>query len=79
MASKLPSSLFDSEDSLVPLRKLMGWQTPGYESKVQRGIVSLANMWPGDFVFFSAYVLDGLVPPLSSFFLTLLEHYKLQL
>jgi hypothetical protein len=30
----------------------------------------------GDFVFFAAYALAGLVPPLSSF-LTLLEYYGL--
>jgi hypothetical protein len=34
---------------------------------------------PGDFVYFSLYALAGLVPPLSSFFLMLLEHYGLQL
>jgi hypothetical protein len=36
-------------------------------------------MGPGNFVFFAAYALVGLVPPLSSFFLTLLEYYGLQL
>jgi hypothetical protein len=36
-------------------------------------------MRPGDFIFFTAYALAGLVPPLSSFFLTLLEYYGLQL
>jgi hypothetical protein len=35
-------------------------------------------MRPRDFVFFAAYALVGLVPPLSSF-LTLLEYYGLQL
>jgi hypothetical protein len=35
-------------------------------------------MRSGDFVFFVAYALAGLVPPLSSF-LTLLEYYELQL
>jgi hypothetical protein len=35
-------------------------------------------MRPGDFIFFVAYVLAGLVPPLSSF-ITLLEYYGLQL
>jgi hypothetical protein len=29
---------------------------------------------PGDFIYFLAYALAGLVPPLSSFFLVLLEH-----
>jgi hypothetical protein len=33
----------------------------------------------GDFVFFAAYALAGLVPPLSSFFLMLLEYYGHQL
>jgi hypothetical protein len=36
-------------------------------------------MRPGDFVFFASYTLAGLVPPLSSYFLTLLEYYGLQL
>jgi hypothetical protein len=36
-------------------------------------------MRSGDFIFFLAYALFGLVPPLSSFFLTLVEHYGLQL
>jgi hypothetical protein len=36
-------------------------------------------MRSGDFVFFTVYALAGLVPPLSSFFLTLLEYYGLQL
>jgi hypothetical protein len=39
----------------------------------------LANMRSRDFVFFTAYALAGLVPLLSSFFLALLEYYRLQL
>jgi hypothetical protein len=57
----------------------MGWQAPGFEHRLKRGVVPLANLEPGDFVFFSAYALAGLVPPLSSFFLMLLEFYGLQL
>jgi hypothetical protein len=34
---------------------------------------------PGDFAYFSSYALSGLVLPLSSFFLVLLEHFGLQL
>jgi hypothetical protein len=44
---------------------------------MQRGMLSLAQ--PGEFIYFSSYALAGLVPPLSSFFLMLLEHYELQL
>jgi hypothetical protein len=40
-------------------------------------MLSLAH--PGDFIYFSSYTLSGLLPPLSSFFLVLLEHYGLQL
>jgi hypothetical protein len=57
----------------------MGWQAPGFEHRLKRGVVPLANLEPGDFVFFSAYALAGLVLPLSSFFLMLLEFYGLQL
>jgi hypothetical protein len=57
----------------------MGWQGPGLASKLKNGTASLANMRPGDFVFFAVYALPRLVPLLSSFFLTLLEYYGLQL
>jgi hypothetical protein len=57
----------------------MGWQAPGFEHRLKHGVVPLANLAPGDFVFFSAYALAGLVPPVSSFFLMLLEFYGLQL
>jgi hypothetical protein len=57
----------------------MGWQAPGLAPKLKHGVTSLANIGPGDFIFFAAYTLSGLVPPLSSFFLTLLEYYELQL
>jgi hypothetical protein len=48
-------------------------------TQAEAWVASLANMRSGDFVFFVAYPLAGLVPPLSSFFLTLLEYYGLQL
>jgi hypothetical protein len=49
-----------------------------YDSKMWHLVVSLANMRPGDFVFFSSYALSGLVLPLSFIFM-LLKHYGLQL
>jgi hypothetical protein len=42
------------------------WQSLGYDSKMRRGMLSLAQ--PGDFVYFSAYALAGLVSLFSSFF-----------
>jgi hypothetical protein len=78
MADELPPSRFKTMSSLASLRRLMGWQAPGLTPKLKPGAVSLANMRPGDFVFFVAYALARLVSPLSSFFLTLLESYGLQ-
>jgi hypothetical protein len=79
MAVELPPSRFRTTGSLASLRWLMGWQVPGLMCEVKGGAASLANMRPGDFVFFAAYALVGLVSPLSSYFLTLLEYYRLQL
>jgi hypothetical protein len=79
MAAELPSSRFKTTGSLANLQWLMGWQAPGLASRLKNGAASLANMRPGDFIFFAAYALAGLVPPLSSFFLTLLEYYGLHL
>jgi hypothetical protein len=79
MAVELPPSRFKTTGFLASLRQLMGWQAPGLACKVKSGAASLANLRSGDFVFFMAYALAGLVPPQSSFFLTLLEYYRLQL
>jgi hypothetical protein len=79
MAAELPPSRFRSSGSLASLRRLMGWQAPGFEHRLKHGVMLLANLELGDFVFFSVYALAGLVPPLSSFFLMLLEFYGLQL
>jgi hypothetical protein len=78
MPVELPPSWFKMTGSLASLRQLMGWQAPNHVCKVKSRATSLANMRLGDFVFFTAYALAGLVPPLSSF-LTLLVYYGLQL
>jgi hypothetical protein len=77
MASGLPTSRYQSENDLRVLRKAIGWQSLGYDLKMRLGMLSLTH--PSNFVYFSAYALAGLIPPLSSFFLVLLEHYRLQL
>jgi hypothetical protein len=79
MADELPPLWLKTTGSLASLRQLMRWQAPGLTCKVKSGTASLANMRLGDFVFFAVYTLAGLVSPLSSFFLTLLEYYGLQL
>jgi hypothetical protein len=79
MTAELPPSRFKTTGSLASLRRLMGWQAPCLASRLKNGAASLANMRSGDFIFFAAYALTGLVPPPSSFFLTMLEYYGLQL
>jgi hypothetical protein len=79
MAAELLPLRFRSSGSLASLRRLMGWQAPGSEHRLKHGVMPLANLELGDFVFFSTYALAGLVPSLSSFFLMLLEFYGLQL
>jgi hypothetical protein len=73
MVSSLPTSCYQSENDLRALRKVIGWQFLGYDSKM------LSLTQPGDFIYFSAYALAGLMPLFSSFFLVLLEYYGLQL
>jgi hypothetical protein len=77
METGLPASRYQSENDLRVPRKAIGWQSPGYDSKMRRGMLSLTQ--PGDFIYFSSYALAGLVSPLSSFFLVLLKHYGLRL
>jgi hypothetical protein len=79
MAAEHPPSRFKTTGSLASLWRLMEWQAPGLACRVKSGTALLANMRLGDFVLFVAYALARLVPPLSSFYLTMLEYYGLQL
>jgi hypothetical protein len=78
MASILSASRFRSGSDLTKLRRLLGWQSPGYDGRVQCGAIPLRDLRPGEFIFFTSYALSALVLPFSSFF-TLLETYDLQL
>jgi hypothetical protein len=73
MATELPPLRFKTTGSLANLLWLMGRQAPSLAPKLKHGVTSLANMRPGDFVFFAVYALARLVSPMSSF-LTLLEY-----
>jgi hypothetical protein len=63
---------------LTKLRRLLGWQSPGYDGRVWFGVVLLGDLQPGEFIFFTSYALAGLVLPFSSFFFMLQEPYDLQ-
>jgi hypothetical protein len=61
------------------VRRLLGWTTPELSRKIRAGLSSLSDLVAGEFVLFNAYITCGLAPPISSFFLLLLEEFGLQL
>jgi hypothetical protein len=79
MASHLPHSRLRTKADLVVLRRVLGWQSPGYDSRVRCSAFPLTNLQPGEIVFFSCYAVAGLVLPMYPFLLSLLEFYGLQL
>jgi hypothetical protein len=61
------------------VRRLLGWTTPELVGRIWAGKIPLNNLAAGEFVLFTSYGMCGLVPPISSFFLLLLEEFGLQL
>src|SRR5579859_3023167 len=68
-----------SVEQLNAVRRLLGWATPERAGMVRAGSSSLSDLVAGEFVLFTAYATCGLVPPVSSFLLLLLEDFGLQL
>jgi hypothetical protein len=64
---------------LDSVRRLLGWIAPAQAGKVRAGKIPLRDLAAGEFVLFNSYIMCGLVPPISSFFLLLLEEFGLQL
>jgi hypothetical protein len=79
MVPNLLRSRLRLEDDLRRLRRLLGYQSLGFDGWMRRGTLPLVNLQPEEFVYFSCYAAVGLVPPVSSFLFTLLEFYGLQL
>jgi hypothetical protein len=52
---------------------------PVQAGKIRAGKIPLRDLAAGEFVLFNSYIMCGLVPPISSFFLLLLEEFGLQL
>jgi hypothetical protein len=64
---------------LDAVRRLLGWTASADARKVRAGKIPLRDLTAGEFVLFNSYIMCGLVPPISSFFLLLLEEFGLQL
>jgi hypothetical protein len=70
---------FQSQTQLDSVRRLLGWSVPAQAGKIRAGKIPLRDLAAGEFVLFNSYIMCGLVPPISSFFLLLLEEFGLQL
>jgi hypothetical protein len=70
---------FQRQEQLDAVRRLLGWTTPELARKIRAGSSSLNDLVAGEFILFIAYISCGLAPPISSFFLLLLEEFGLQL
>jgi hypothetical protein len=79
MTSNLPSSHQQTEDDLRRLRRVLGWQSSGFDGWMWHSTLPLINLQLREFVFFTCYATAGLLPLVSSFLFTLLEFYGLEL
>jgi hypothetical protein len=70
---------FESQTQLDSVRRLLGWTALAQARKIRAGKIPLRDLAAGEFVLFNSYIMCGLVPPFSSFFLLLLEEFGLQL
>jgi hypothetical protein len=61
------------------VRQVLRWQATEYDGSIRRGTVSLTDIQPGETVLFTSYALARFTLLASSFFVTLLENYSLQL
>jgi hypothetical protein len=77
MSSLRQPRRFQLQDQLDAVRRLLGWITPESSRKIRAGSSSLNDLVAGEFVLFKSYITCGLVPPISSFFLLLLEEFGL--
>jgi hypothetical protein len=70
---------FQSQSQLDLVRRVLGWTASEHAGRIRAGKIPLRDLAAGEFVLFNSYAMCGLVPPISSFFLLLLEEFGLQL
>jgi hypothetical protein len=77
MSSLRQPCRFQREIQLDSVRHLLGWTTPELVRRIRAGKIPLNDLAAGEFVLFTSYAMCGLVSPISSFFLLLLEEFGL--
>jgi hypothetical protein len=70
---------FQSQSQLDLVHCVLGWTALEHAGRIRAGKIPLRDLSAGEFVLFISYTMCGLVPPISSFFLLLLEEFGLQL
>jgi hypothetical protein len=70
---------FQTQAQLDLVRRLVGWTAPEHAKKIRADKIPLRDLAAGEFILFNSYAMCGLVPPISSFFLLVLEEFGLQL
>jgi hypothetical protein len=78
MALLDPPECFQSEVALNLVRNLLGWGAPAFAGRIHVGASPLGDLAAGKFVLFISNLPCGLVLPISSFFVLLLEELGLQ-
>jgi hypothetical protein len=78
MALLDPPECFQSEVALNLVRNLLGWGAPAFAGRIHVGTSPLDDLVGGEFVLFVSNLPCGLVLPISSFFVLLLEELGLQ-
>jgi hypothetical protein len=78
MALLDPPECFQSEVALNLVRNLLRWGAPAFAGRIHVGASPLGDLAAGKFVLFISNLPCGLVLPISSFFVLLLEELGLQ-
>jgi hypothetical protein len=78
MAFLDPPECFQSEVALNLVRNLLGWGAPAFAKRIRVGASPHGDLTAGEFVLFVSNLPCGLVLPISSFFVLLLEELGLQ-
>jgi hypothetical protein len=68
-----PPECFQSEVALNLVRNLLGWGALAFAGRICVGASPLGDLAAGEFVLFVSNLARGLVLPISSFFMLLLE------
>jgi hypothetical protein len=78
MALLDPPECFQSEVALNLVRNLLGWGVPVFVGRTHIGASPHGDLTAGEFALFVSNLPSGLVLPISTFFVLLLEELGLQ-